>query len=200
MAVPTELSSTGPRYGRPWTQAVLRPYAEQLLVALRSRGDAVILDLGDDDGVTSDLLRRHGLTVVTATENRAATAVVALRGGMADPPPLFDVSPPTSSNPPPFTLTCEWAAAPHEEALRAALSLGSLHLVGGGGERWPDVVRFDNVDHLWAAAAGRLDVATRLSKMTSDERGTARDRLGGMLARFFTADATLRIPVSMAVR
>ncbi|MFN2450937.1 MAG: hypothetical protein ABR541_01130 [Candidatus Dormibacteria bacterium] len=198
MAVPPELTGAGARYGRLWTQAVLRPYAEQLLLALRSRPGEVILDLGDDDRITAALLRRHGLTVVTAAEQRAATVVVALRGGMVDPPPpVADMGPPPNGRPR-FSLVCEWAAAPHEDALRGALGLVPLERAGGGA-RWPDVARFDSVDHLWAAAAGRLDIAGRLAQMTRDERNAARERLGGMLARFSTADATLRIPVSMAV-
>jgi hypothetical protein len=62
--------------------------------------------------------------------------------------------------------------------------------------RLRDVVRFDGVDHLWAALVDeRPDVSNALHGCTAEGLRAARRRCGRSLVDYAAADDTLRIPV-----
>ena len=204
--------AAAPRYGALWARAVLRPFSVQVLAALTAAPGDLVVDLSDDDGTTTGLLRGRGLCVVPAETARGdrevpgnrrtpIAAVVAVHGGMG--PPRRSEFSLGSEGIPRQTLLCSWLAAPHEDAVRRAFGLRRLAAPGAAeaaARRWPDVVRFDSIDQLWAAALVRADVSRRAAAMTPTALSQAREVLHDLLAVHLTADAALRIPVAMAVR
>ncbi|GAC1339046.1 MAG: hypothetical protein NVSMB29_05780 [Candidatus Dormibacteria bacterium] len=196
-----------PRYGPLWCRAALRPFAEQLVTALVVAPGELVLDLSDDDGTTGALLRRRGVTVIVPQDgardlqgaSRPLAAVVAVRGGISTPPPVLglDTAEAVGAR---QRLLCTWRSAPHEDAVRRAFGLASLAPVSTAAPTWADVVRFDTVDHLWAASLARADVARRAAVMSAAQLTAARATLRTLLSGYCTADATLRIPAVMSVR